>query len=149
MNKDERQQKIDEFNKSMKEFGDKVKDYTDTAAISGMYAKDAIDAKIDDAKSALAAAKENARIISERGKSKFSSALIKAQMELNVAKENIAEKKEARDKEKLSKYIDDELEYAESSLQLAFLAAQEAKLAFLEAVAAQKEYDEKYGEEDK
>ena len=149
MNKDERQQKIDEFNKSMKEFGDKVKDYTDTAAISGMYAKDAIDAKIDDAKSALAAAKENARIISERGKSKFSSALIKAQMELNVAKENIAEKKEARDKEKLSKYIDDELEYAESSLQLAFLAAQEAKLAFLEAVAAQKEYDEKYGEENK
>lgn len=149
MNKDERQQKIDEFNKSMKEFGDKVKDYTDTAAISGMYAKDAIDAKIDDAKSGLAAAKENARIISERGKSKFSSALIKAQMELNVAKENIAEKKEARDKEKLSKYIDDELEYAESSLQLAFLAAQEAKLAFLEAVAAQKEYDEKYGEEDK
>lgn len=149
MNKDERQQKIDEFNKSMKEFGDKVKDYTDTAAISGMYAKDAIDAKIDDAKSGLAVAKENARIISERGKSKFSSALIKAQMELNVAKENIAEKKEARDKEKLSKYIDDELEYAESSLQLAFLAAQEAKLAFLEAVAAQKEYDEKYGEEDK
>lgn len=149
MNKDERQQKIDEFNKSMKEFGDKVKDYTDTAAISGMYAKDAIDAKIDDAKSGLAAAKENARIISERGKSKFSSALIKAQMELNVAKENIAEKKEARDKEKLSKYIDDELEYAESSLQLAFLAAQEAKLAFLEAVAAQKEYDEKYGKEDK
>ena len=70
-------------------------------------------------------------------------------MELNVAKENIAEKKEARDKEKLSKYIDDELEYAESSLQLAFLAAQEAKLAFLEAVAAQKEYDEKYGKEDK
>lgn len=149
MNKDERQQKIDEFNKSMKEFGDKVKDYTDTAAISGMYAKDAIDAKIDDAKSGLAVAKENARIISERGKSKFSSALIKAQMELNVAKENIAEKKEARDKEKLSKYIDDELEYAESSLQLAFLAAQEAKLAFLEAVAAQKEYDEKYGKEDK
>lgn len=149
MNKDERQQKIDEFNKSMKEFGDKVKDYTDTVAISGMYAKDAIDAKIDDAKSALAAAKENARIISERGKSKFSSALIKSQMELNVAKENIAEKKEARDKEKLSKYIDDELEYAESSLQLAFLAAQEAKLAFLEAVAAQKEYDEKYGKEDK
>ena len=52
------------------------------------------------------------------------------------------------DKEKLSKYIDDELEYAESSLQLAFLAAQEAKLAFLEAVAAQEEYDEKYGKDE-
>lgn len=148
MNKDERQQKIDEFNKSMKEFGDKVKDYTDTAAISGMYAKDAIDAKIDDAKSGLAAAKENARIISERGKSKFSSALIKAQMELNVAKENIAEKKEARDKEKLSKYIDDELEYADQSIALAFLAVEEAKVAFLNAVEAQQEYDEKYGDDE-
>ena len=148
MNKDERQQKIDEFNKSMKEFGDKVKDYTDTAAISGMYAKDAIDAKIDDAKSALAAAKENARIISERGKSKFSSALIKAQMELNVAKENIAEKKEARDKEKLSKYIDDELKYADQSIALAFLAVEDAKVAFLNAVEAQQEYDEKYGDDE-
>ena len=61
--------------------------------------------------------------------------------------DNISEIK--RLDEALSKYIDDELEYAESSLQLAFLAAQEAKLAFLEAVAAQKEYDEKYGKEDK
>ena len=148
MNKAERKQKMDEFNESIKEFGEKVKDYSETAAISGMYAKDAIDEKISDAKSGLAAAKENARLISEKGKSKFSSALLKAQMELNVAKENIAEKKEAKDKEKLSKYIDDELEYAESSLQLAFLAAQEAKLAFLEAVAAQKEYDEKYGEDE-
>ena len=69
-------------------------------------------------------------------------------MDLNVAKENIAEKKDAKDKEKLSKYIDDELDYAESSLQLAFLAAQEAKLAFLEAVAAQEEYDEKYGKDE-
>lgn len=148
MNKDERKQKIAEFNENLKNFGDKVKDCTDTVTISGMYAKDAIDEKISDAKSGLEAAKENVRIISERGKGKISSVLLKAQMDLNVAKENIAEKKDAKDKEKLSKYIDDELEYAESSLQLAFLAAQEAKLAFLEAIAAQEEYDEKYGKDE-
>lgn len=68
-------------------------------------------------------------------------------MNFKVAKENIQERKEARDKEKLSKYIDDELEYAEQSIALALLAAEEAKVAFLEAVEAQKEYDEKYGEE--
>ena len=68
-------------------------------------------------------------------------------MNFKVAKENIQERKEARDKEKLSKYIDDELEYAEQSVALALLAAEEAKLAFLEAVDAQREYDEKYGEE--
>ena len=43
------------------------------------------------------------------------------------------ERKEARDKEKLSKYIDDELE---------------AKVAFLNAVEAQQEYDEKYGDDE-
>ena len=84
---------------------------------------------------------------SERGKSKISSELIKAQMNLKVAKENIQNRKEARDKEKLSKYIDNQLEYAEQSVALALLAAEEAKLAFLEAVEAQMEYDEKYGEE--
>lgn len=35
----------------------------------------------------------------------------------------------------------------EESVALALLAAEEAKLAFLEAAEAQKEYDEKYGEE--
>ena len=35
----------------------------------------------------------------------------------------------------------------ESSVALALLASEEAKLAFLEAAEAQKEYDEKYGEE--
>ena len=68
-------------------------------------------------------------------------------MNFKVAKENIEAKKEARSKEKLSKYIDDELEYAEQSIAFALLTAEEAKLAFLEAVEAQSEYDEKYGEE--
>ncbi len=147
MNKDERKQKINEINSSLKNFGDKIKDYADTAAITGMYAKDQLNETISDTKSGLEALKENLRIASERGKSKVSSTLLKAQMELNVAKENIAEKKEAKDKEKLSKYIDDELDYAESSLALAFVAVQEAKLAFLQALEAQEEYDEKYGKD--
>ena len=36
MNKDERKQKIAEFNENLKNFGDKVKDCTDTVTISGM-----------------------------------------------------------------------------------------------------------------
>ena len=55
--------------------------------------------------------------------------------------------REAHDKEKLSKYIDDQLEYAEQAILLALLAADEAKVAFLEATAAQAEYNEKYGKE--
>ena len=51
-------------------------------------------------------------------------------------------------KEKLSKYIDDVLEYADHSIALAFLAVEEAKVAFLNAVEAQQEYDEKYGDDE-
>lgn len=147
MTKEERKEKMEEFNEKMQKLNAKIKDSTDTAIIVGMEAKDVLSKKMDDAKSGLEAAKEQCRIASERGKGKISSELLKAQMNFKVAKENIQERKEARDKEKLSKYIDDELEYAEQSVALALLAAEEAKLAFLEAVDAQREYDEKYGEE--
>ena len=112
-----------------------------------MEAKDTLDKKIKDAQGNLNAAKEQCRIAAEKRKSKISSELLKTQMNFKAAKENIQERKEAHDKEKLSKYIDDQLEYAEQAIMLALLAADEAKVAFLEATAAQAEYNEKYGEE--
>ena len=148
MTKEERKQKMEEFNEKMKKLNSKIKDGTDTAIIAGMEAKDTLSAKMEDAKSGLEAAKEQCRIASERGKGKISSELLKAQMNFKVAKENIQERKEVHDKEKLSKYIDNQLEYAEQSVTLALLAAEEAKVAFLEAVEAQQEYDEKYGEDE-
>ena len=62
-------------------------------------------------------------IISERGKGKISSVLLKAQMDLNVAKENIAEKKDAKDKEKLSAAMKDnpEIDIALFVLFVSFL----------------------------
>lgn len=147
MDKKERKEKMDEINKKMKELNAKIKDSTDTVIIAGMEAKDVLSEKMKDAKSNLESTKEQCRIAGERGKGKISSELLKAQMNFNAAKENIEQRKEIHDKEKLSKYIDAELEYAEQSIVLALLAAQEAKVAFLEAVEAQQEYDEKYGEE--
>lgn len=148
MNKDERKEKMEEFNKKMKELNAKIKDSTDTVIIAGMEAKDILDEKMEDAKSSLEATKEQCRIAGEKGKGKISSELLKAQMNFKAAKENIQEKKEAYNKEKLSRYIDDQLEYAEESIALALLAAEEAKVAFLEAVEAQQEYDEKYGKDE-
>ena len=139
MGKEERKQKIEELSKKMKEVNSKIKEGTDTVIVAGMEAKDVLDEKMKDAQSGLEAAKEQCRISSE---------LLKAQMNFKVAKENMQERKEARDKEKLSKYIDDELEYADQSIALAFLAVEEAKVAFLNAVEAQQEYDEKYGDDE-
>lgn len=50
-------------------------------------------------------------------------------------------------KAKMAEYIDDTIEYAAACIELSLLAAEEAKLAILEAASAEQEYEEKYGEE--
>lgn len=146
MDTQERKEKINEINESLKNLSNKLKDSTDTVVISGMYAKDELDKKISDAKSNLEATKENVRIGSEKAKGKLSSYILQTQMNMREAKKEFEEKKEARDKAKLEKYIDSRLDYAKDSIALAVMAAQEAKVAFLEAVEAQTEYEELYGE---
>ena len=59
-------------------------------------------------------------------------------------KEDRKNAEEARDKEKLEKYIDNKLEYTSSCIALSLAAIDEAKLSFLEALEAQSEYDELY-----
>lgn len=148
MNKEEMKEKMDMLKEKMKDLGEKTKDGIDTAKIMGMYTKDKIDVAIDETKSNVNAMKENYRIFSEKAKGKASSELLKAQMNIDVAKKDLAEKKTAHDKASLEKYIEDTTEYASACIELSLLAAEEAKLAVLEAAAAQKEYDEKYGNEE-
>ena len=148
MNKEEMKAKIDELNEKMKDLGEKTKDSIDTAKIKSMYAKDKIDEIASESKSNLNALKENFRIFSEKAKGKASSELLKAQMNIDVAKEELAAKKEAHDKASLENYIEDVTEYASACIELSILAAEEAKHATLEAIAAQQEYDEKYGNEE-
>ena len=147
MNKEKMKAKMDALNAKMKDLGEKTKDAVDTVKIKGMYAKDKIDEMASETKSNINAAKENFRVFSEKAKSKASSELLKAQMNIDVAKEELAAKKEAYDKASLENYIEEVIEYASACAELSILAAEEAKLATLEAVQAQNEYDEKYGNE--
>lgn len=73
----------------------------------------------------------------------FSKHLSKIEDSINEAKEKLEDKREARDKEKLEKYIDNRLEYIFDWISLALTLASEAKLSFLEALEAQAELDEK------
>lgn len=148
MNKEEMKAKMEALNAKMKDLGDKTKDSIDTVKIKSMYAKDKIDEMANESKSNINAMKENFRIFAEKAKGKASSELLKAQMNIDVAKEELAAKKEAHDKASLEAYIEDVTEYASACAELSILAAEEAKLATLEAVSAQKEYDEKYGNEE-
>ena len=146
MNKEEMKAKISELNEKIKGLGDKAKDTVDTAIIVGMEAKDKVNDAIKETKGNVNALKENYSIFSKRVKGKASSELLKAQMNFDKAKAEMEARKEIHDKEKLEKYIEDMIEYAETCVILSALAAEEAKLAGLEAMEAQKEYDEKYGE---
>ena len=147
MNKEEIKEKLNTINQKMKDLNEKIKESADTVAVVGMETKDRIVDKVKDTKGDIEALKENYRLSADRAKSKFSSELLKAQMNIQVAKEMIQDKKEAYDKEKLEEYIDNEIEYAGDCIAMSLLIAEEAKLAFLEAIEAQKEYDEKYGED--
>ena len=135
------------LNEKMKLVGEKAKDSMDTAYIIGLEAKDKAEEALNETKCNVNALKESYQIYSERVKGKASSELLKAQMNFNVAKEEMQARKEIRDKEKLEKYIEDMIEYAEACVILSELAAEEAKLARLEAIEAQTEYEEKYGKE--
>ena len=141
-------EKMEQLNAKMKELEEKAKDALDTAKIQGMYTKDKIDEMVLEAKSQVNAMKENYVILSERVKGKASSELLKAQMNIDVAKKELAEKKLEHDKNSLASYIDEVMEYASACLELSSLAKEEARLATLEAIAAEKEYEEKYGDED-
>lgn len=149
MNKEELDQKIADLSDKMKDLGDKAKDSVDTVKIKGMYTKDKIDEEVVKTKGNINALKENCRIFADRTKSKISSELLKAQMNIDVTKEMLAAKKEEYDKTKMEEYINDVVEYAQACVELSILAAEEAKLATLEAIAAQAKYEEMYGEDGK
>ena len=147
MNKEEMKAKMDELSVKMKDLEEKTKDGIDTAKIAGMYAKDKIDEMVAETKSSINAMKENYVIYSERLKGKASSELLRAQMNIDVAKEKIEEKKEAHDKESMEKNIEELTEYATACIELSKFAAAQARLAALEIISAEKEYEEKYGNE--
>ena len=145
MSKEEMKAKLDELDKKMSELGENT---IDAVKLNGMYAKEEIEEKAKKHKGNINALKENIRIFAEKAKGKASSELLKAQMNIDVAKENLKAKKEAYDKAQMEEYICDVIEYAEACVELSILAAEEAKLATLEAIDASVEYDEKYGNQE-
>ena len=142
MNEKERLEKINKINDEFNKINEKLKDSTDTVIIKGMYVRDDLENKIESAKSNLNTAKKNLEKKQDDDKRLFAKHLNKIQENINEAKAKLEDKKEARNKEKLEKYIDDRLEYTSDCIALALVAVDEAKLSFLEALEAQAEYDE-------
>lgn len=148
MTNKEIQEKIAELSKEIDKLGSKIKDEGETIAIKGLYAKDDLEKFADNTKKSLEGTKDDLKDLSEKSKNKLSLGLEKLEETLKNEKEKLELKKEARDAEKLEKYINNKLDYAKDAVSLSLLAAKEAKEAFLEAVEAQIEYDELYNNKD-
>ena len=148
MTNKEIQEKIAELSKEIDKLGSKIKDEGETIAIKGLYAKDDLEKFADSTKKSLEETKGDLKDLSEKSKNKLSLGLEKLEDTLKNEKEKLELKKEARDAEKLEKYINNKLDYAKDAVSLSLLAAKEAKEAFLEAVEAQIEYDELYNNKD-
>ena len=147
MNREELKEKLENLNKKMEGLKNKAKDTMDTAIILGLEGKDKIDDAIKETKSNINALKENYIILSKSVKGKASAELLKAQMNIDVAKKEIEKKKEIHDKKELEKYIESLVEYTQTCIILSELAQTEANLAKLELLKAQTEYEEKYEKE--
>ena len=94
--KEEIKARLDGLDKKMDELGEKTKDKIDTAKIKTMYAKEGAKEKIEEKKKErkgnIVAIKENLKLSGERIKGKASAELLKAQMNIDVAKEKITKK---------------------------------------------------------
>ena len=104
--------------------------------------RELIDEKISTAKGNVAAMQENARIAGEEREGKIRSALLKARM---TAKAKHEDRKEARDKKRLERFIDEELLYILDCYDAADLLIADAELSILEVVDALQEYEERFG----
>ena len=140
------QDKIAALNKKIDAMQEKMAENAELYEAKREETREQIEDEIAKIKGDVASLQENARLKEEELKGKAASDIIKARMTIGAAKDKIADRKEAINKELLAAYIDDTVDYAASCVELSLIAAEEAKLATLEAIAAQKEYDEKYGD---
>ncbi len=94
----------------------------------------------------IEAAKENVRIAKEYSDSKWNSALLQAQMNVNEIKARRAQRLEEMDKTDRAAYINYLLDYADDCETMAESFMLEAQLALAEAVNEIQDYQKEYGE---
>ena len=127
--------KLDELSK-------KTAAASEDAKVNRELRKELIEERISTAKGNVAAMQENARLAQEAQEGKIRSALLKARM---TAKAKHEDRKEARDKKRLERFIDEERLYILDCYDAADLLIADAELSILEVVDALQEYEERFG----
>ena len=100
------------------------------------------------AKGDIAAAEEDIRLTREERARKRDALQLRVQMKVNNAKEQVAERKEARDKAAQEAWILDLLDYADNCYGMAYAWALEAEYTLMEAAYELDYYNERFGKEE-
>ena len=127
--------KLDDLSKKAAEAADDAKAYHELL-------QDVIDEKISTAKGNVIAMQETARLAGEEHQSKIRSEILKLRM---TAKAKAEDYKDARDKKRLERFIDDRINYVLDCYDAAALLIVDAELSILEAAKALQEYDARFG----
>ena len=129
--------KLDELSKKAAEASEEAKIYREQRA-------EVIQDRINTAKGNVAAMQENARMAEEERESKLRSAMLKARMTVKAKHED---RVDARDKKRLERFIDDEIDYILDCYDAAAFLIADAELSIYEVAVALKAYEERFGGE--
>ena len=106
--------------------------------------EEAVANQIETVRGNVAAMEENLRIADEEKKGKIRSALLKARMSVEA---RVQDRKDARDKRHLERYIDARLIHIMDCYDSASYLIADAELSMLEVIEAAKEYEARFGAE--
>lgn len=136
------EERLADLSVNLADLSQKAKEASDDAKAYRELREELIKDKISTAKGNVAALQEKARIAEEENRGKISSALLKAQMTVKAKREDL---KDAHDKKKLERYIDDQILYIAECYDAASFLICEAELAILETIEAAEEYEQRFG----
>ena len=139
-------ERIENLNKKIDELQVKMAEDAEIVDAKKDANKEQVEEEISKAKQSLNTLKANIASKNDELKGKAASELKRVQDGLDEAKGKIQEKREAVDRDLLEAYINENIDYAAGCIEFAFRAIEEAKLAALEAIEAQIEFEEKYND---
>ncbi|MBO4569373.1 MAG: hypothetical protein J5674_05420 [Candidatus Methanomethylophilaceae archaeon] len=146
MSKQSRAERLDRFNKRMDDFQAKVNDMAEDRELRIDTKKEVREKRLENAKAKVESNKTRVKDRQSSFKDSMDAQMDAMNKNLEDARAKLIARKDARDQKKLEKYIDDRLDYADSCILAAMVSLDDARVAFLEALDAAVEYDERFSE---
>ena len=137
-------EKLANLSVKLNDLSKKAADAAEDAKAYRELGQEVIENKISTIKGNVAAIQENVRLAQEEHQGKIRSEILKLRMTAKAKAEDI---RDAHDKKRLEKFMDNEINYILDCYDAAALLIVDAELSILEVAEALKEYDARFGGE--